>query len=763
MLAGVSGPASAASPQPSVSLTATEPMGVARRGEPTRTSVPFGRGQLHDDSSLWVADLQGRPVPSQPTVLERWPDGSVRWVAMDFLADAPAHGTSSYTLHTDGPRAAPAGTGGGLHVEVADDGPVIAAGTTRVRVRDGHDGVVVETASANTLSRQLIPLPSVDAGSALRATRAPEVKVVAHGPVRAELLFTGTTAAGMQFEARLAAFAGLRALRLQYTLTNTADVASTSPWRRLTIDLPGSFATGVVGVDGRSRPLAALTPRREVRQLESDLALLDGTRDGTHLDGWAHAESADRRLTVVVPELWQQFPAGFRLAADLLQVDLLAAPEEPLAFGVGAAKTFEAWIAWDGDAATAAELSTRLQHPLAPQPPAAWIVASRALPNAVATTDPVTRTAMARLTTAIAHYVARNAKEAWDDGPPIPCDRRTRERRRVGAFGALNWGDWNFPHYRDQSEGCDAWGNLEYDLPQVLGLAWASTGDALAASQFVAAARHYRDVDIIHHMPAHPDWVGMNHPHKMSHFAVEAPNEIDLGHTWVEGLITHYRLTGEVRSLAAARGIADVLAMRLDKAGNPRQFGWPLIALLAVYDATGERRYLDAARGYAASAMDRIDPTPAAGDWKVGILADGLAYFDAASGDARTRRWLLTYTDAWLAQREKFPDARYALPLGYLASVTGSDVYRRAALDEAEHLTIGEWGKTLAANGRTLLRLLGPLSSGAPAAPIPAPAVGKLRGANPPGPKPPAGFSQPAPFAPPPPLGAVPRRSSRSR
>src|SRR5581483_2766665 len=152
------------------------------------------------------------------------------------------------------------------------------------------------------------------------------------------------------------------------------------------------------------------------------------------------------------------------------------------------------------------------------------------------------------------------------------------------------------------------------------------------------------------------------------------------GHTWVEGLLTHWRLTGEVRSLEAARGIADALVHLEDKAGNPRQLGWPLIALTATYDATGERRYLEAAHGYADRALALLAPTPTAGDWKMGILADGLAYTWAASGDERLRRWLVHYADALLAAPERARDPRYALPLGYLAMRTGNAQYARTAL-----------------------------------------------------------------------------------
>jgi rhamnogalacturonyl hydrolase YesR len=109
--------------------------------------------------------------------------------------------------------------------------------------------------------------------------------------------------------------------------------------------------------------------------------------------------------------------------------------------------------------------------------------------------------------------------------------------------------------------------------------------------------------------------------------------------------------------------------------------------------------------------MSAYRPTPAAGDWKMGILADGLAAVHAATGDARIRQWLIAYADILVAERGRFADPRYALPLGYLAALTGDARYRNAALAVARTMKISDWGKPLAAMGRTGFRLLAPLAA----------------------------------------------------
>src|SRR5204863_6316314 len=90
--------------------------------------------------------------------------------------------------------------------------------------------------------------------------------------------------------------------------------------------------------------------------------------------------------------------------------------------------------------------------------PGSWIAASGALPRALDPDAPGARDFLARLATAYDRYLDRVRTERWDDGPPVPCSERKTEHPRVGLYGALNWGDWQFPGYRDHVRGCDGWG-----------------------------------------------------------------------------------------------------------------------------------------------------------------------------------------------------------------------------------------------------------------------------------------------------------------
>lgn len=78
------------------------------KGEPAgraavSAGVPFARKALLDCSVLSLADDAGKPTPLQAQVLSRWPDGSCRWVLLDFQADIGAGSNPRFTLETRAP------------------------------------------------------------------------------------------------------------------------------------------------------------------------------------------------------------------------------------------------------------------------------------------------------------------------------------------------------------------------------------------------------------------------------------------------------------------------------------------------------------------------------------------------------------------------------------------------------------------------------------------------------------------------------------
>lgn len=149
-----------------VPLSLRDVAGVERVQDPCSTGVPLPQGLLTEPEGIAVFDPEGRAVPAQFRVLERWRDhggdGSVKWLLVTFLADVPAAGEAVYRLRSginpvpDQPATATGGLGPfqlmltdadgrpftdadvrGIDVEVVEAGPVRAC--VRIESPSSHD------------------------------------------------------------------------------------------------------------------------------------------------------------------------------------------------------------------------------------------------------------------------------------------------------------------------------------------------------------------------------------------------------------------------------------------------------------------------------------------------------------------------------------------------------------------------------------------------------------------------------------------------
>ncbi|MDE2800786.1 MAG: hypothetical protein OXI94_19135, partial [Gemmatimonadota bacterium] len=70
-----------------IALTVQEESGIERRAWPVTRGVPLPQGDVAECADLWLEDARGRSVPLQSRSLSHWPDGSIKWVLVDFQAD----------------------------------------------------------------------------------------------------------------------------------------------------------------------------------------------------------------------------------------------------------------------------------------------------------------------------------------------------------------------------------------------------------------------------------------------------------------------------------------------------------------------------------------------------------------------------------------------------------------------------------------------------------------------------------------------------
>ena len=93
-------------PDEGIALKVKETEGITRRRFPLTRGVPLPQGTVSGVENLSLQDAQGRDVPVQLRVLGRWPDGSAKWVLVDFQADVEAGQEAVYTLRYADQKAA---------------------------------------------------------------------------------------------------------------------------------------------------------------------------------------------------------------------------------------------------------------------------------------------------------------------------------------------------------------------------------------------------------------------------------------------------------------------------------------------------------------------------------------------------------------------------------------------------------------------------------------------------------------------------------
>ena len=243
-------------------------------------------------------------------------------------------------------------------------------------------------------------------------------------------------------------------------------------------------------------------------------------------------------------------------------------------------------------------------------------------------------------------------------------------------YGMLNYGDY--------FAGNRTWGNTEYDTGYVAFLQWARTGDLKYFDEACRASIHHRDVDTCH-VSSDPGRIGGVYRHSIGHVgeyysyedraapAVTLDDEsfkkrsqtggvpwgtFTVSHTWIDGFLLHYFLTGDRRSFQTAVEVADRYGgehTRNYDFTNCRNNGWHLILTMEMYRATGDPFYLNAAHIIVERTLDRQTED---GAWKrmlafghcmcehpprhmgnagfmVGILLVGLKFYHQATGDPR--------------------------------------------------------------------------------------------------------------------------------
>jgi hypothetical protein len=645
----------------------------AASGFPATSGVPFPKGALGTDRQIRLLDVNGSEVPLQTEVLGRWDDGSVKWALLDFHADGPAYSLEYGSEVRRRSFASPLSVTGNADEIAIATGPakfVISKrrfGFLQSVTVDGQRFLSPENPSAFYLT---------GGDGTIYSSLAPpdEVAVEESGPLRAVVRVSGSHRASdgrklFGYIVRFHAYAGQSFLRAQCTFVNDFEGSEFTDIRVLNLRVPltgserqplrwsmgerysGAFhGTGTVA-------LRQHTDNHYSIDLDGPREAAEGRRAGN----WAEWSDGNRTMTLALRGFWQNYPKDLVLSPGGFELALcppLEANEYAQAKGTvdehrlyyylqrglyklreGVSKTHDLWLDFARGQAGHSELHER-QAPLIATAPAEWYAESRAMGELA----PVKSSGL------LARYDAffQQSFETY---------LGSREKNR--EYGMLNFGDW-------WGERVINWGNSEYDTQHAFFMQFTRTGDLRYLRAGEEMEWHNRDVDTVHHH-ADKTRTGGVYIHCVGHtgdyYRTSPPpgtgipeGGFKVSHSFIEGHLDYYFLTGDRRSFETAVRIADhyndALTTNFDFT-NLRNPGWHLIMTNAMYQATYDRYYLNAARIVFERVLERQTSD---GGWKrfltddhcnclprhlgnagfmVGVLLTGLKEYYEITGDER--------------------------------------------------------------------------------------------------------------------------------
>lgn len=334
-----------------IPLTITERAGCDRMDNHVNSGIPLPQGAFKDTAAFSLYSQDGKAVPAEFTVRERWlKDDSVRFMTVHFSTALKANATVSLVVRDDGKAVAPPKP---VTVTEAEGSVTVDSGAVKFTVKKGdwklfdqvevlgapvlrEPGKVVFKAEYGRTPVEKETATPPDEGEIKSAQAVvKEIAVEEKAPGRAVVLVTGAFqeegADKLDFQARYYATAGSEAVRVVVSLINRQGKA----WdqfvgiRSLGFELPANlggdaaFAAGSSEGEDLSGALAA-TEKVVVLQPSSLEYSVSGKVEAkgkcrelnTQRVGWISLAGKSAEVTAAVRWFWQLHPKGLAATGD---------------------------------------------------------------------------------------------------------------------------------------------------------------------------------------------------------------------------------------------------------------------------------------------------------------------------------------------------------------------------------------------------------------------------------------------------------------
>ena len=714
----------------SIVVTGDEPRGLhhyARANEPVRLGIPMPQGLCVDPSTCELRNPQNELIPVQSRGLDRWSDGSIRWLLVDFQASGSAAETSEYRLAFADGQSASAAHASPIRTTQDGDAVLIDTGVARFRLSAGgtfpFDRVTSGDDEAADAARTV--LKAVDANGICSCASVRSVRVIEAGPLRCSVLVDGEMGRAqgeslIQVEAQLHFFAGLSSVKVDLTVRNPRKAEHPGGYWDLgargsvylkdlsiTVALPAGNAPSQVQCWPQlDEPVEAVTLPFQLYQDSSGgenwqsanhvnrrnvvasrfrgyrLATDVSDQSGLRATPVVALTRGPRAIAVTLPEFWQNFPKAIEASNDAIVLRLFPhqyADRHEIQGGEQKTHTF--FLAFDRDTVTTVPLAW-CRSPLLARVPAAWYCSSGAVPYLTPAADDIADPYRTLVSSAI-------------DGP----HSFDRKRDTIDEYGWRHFGEI----YADHEAVLNTSGpplvshfNNQYDGIAGFASQFLQTGDSRWLRAMQPLARHVVDIDIYHTDRDKSAYNGGLFWHTFhyidagtaTHRAYPRASNVGGGgpsaeHNYTTGLMLHYFLTGDVRSRDAAIGLARFVVAMDD--GRKTIFRWLARGCTGLATASGSFTYHGPGRAGGNSLNALVDGHRLSGDPEFLRKADEIIRRCVHPADDIEARQLLDAERKWFYTVFLQSLGKY---LDYKAEIGALDemyAYARAALLHYAH------------------------------------------------------------------------------
>ncbi len=668
----------------SFTMTVSDHAGVARSGEVATQGLPFAYGALTSARNLRVLDASGAEVPVQARALNSWPDGSVMFALVSFPASVDANANAQYTVEF-GSQVRPAEFPGRILTVNEQDGRIAVNTGPLQATLSTTRGTLVDSAVLD--GTQMIgdepwaALVTAEDGTQYSSAlgEVTDTQVIEAGPLRAVIRRIGRHTAEdgstlLEFDIIQEFYLGSPTTRLSYVFTHKEDT-ETQKLRQVRLNMPCPWAGdgAQATVWGDDAPASGASASCSQLELDSGTIGADGpAAQQVRTQGFARLAPTGGNgpaLAVATRWWWEKWPKAVEVGAGGIALDLIPMDSHtqfsdgPFVLYQGEGITHEVMLGFEpaGTDTNSADAFEAFRDRLIAASDSRYAVGTLALGEMPAENE----------------FLFPRYEEAIDH----LHEGYMAKREKRSEYGMENYGDdtfeWGYgPSYT-------FWSNQEYDHHHGFLVEWFRSGDRRYFEIGEEAARHYEATDCYHWAPGREHLIGAPHHHNSRHIVDEGwfPDHCvggaSNGHSWVEGLLDYWLLTGDVRAEETARKMGDwyvwtVENGRYGAGGQERGPGWTLIALSSLYRMTGDERYKaagDSILDWMATIQDPVrgvvsvpiseQPSYEGGTaFMHGILGRGLGRFYEATGEERAMRMCLGVGE-WLTTEPMGPPARF--------------------------------------------------------------------------------------------------------